>query len=440
MLSSPFTLTGLSGGAYSVSVATSCGVASTTATLSAPATPTVGILASSNPSACGASNGRIDLNLSGLPVGSTYTIIYSSGTTSNTLVSSTSPVSLTGLAAGSYSIYAVSAGGCSSTTQTTSLSDPGAPAAPLASANPGVICGSGGSTVLSASGVAGATFNWSGANLSSTTGSQVTASPGFRGNNVYTVTQTVNGCVSPAATVTVVVQEQPLANAVASASVLCAGQSLTLTTNASGDTYKWGGPGLTNPTNASSVVVNSAPSGVNTYTVTVTNGDCVSTGTVSVTVNPALTLSIAASASPTSCSQPNGSIRLGGLSAPNSYTVSYTVNGGSAITTVLSSPFTLTGLSGGAYSVSVATSCGVASTTATLSAPATPTVGILASSNPSACGASNGRIDLNLSGLPVGSTYTIIYSSGASSGTLVSSTSPVNLTGLAAGSYSIYAV
>jgi gliding motility-associated-like protein len=144
-----------------------------------------------------------------------------------------------------------------------------------------LIC-SGATTSLSANGVGN--YTWSPAsNLSSSTGSLVTANPSVTTN--YTVSGSVSTCTA-VAFITVSVSPLPVLIASTSQSI-CAGSSATL--NVSGAlTYSW------NPSNnlssASGSTVNSTPLTTTSYTISGSDGLCSNTATTSVIVNPVPTI------------------------------------------------------------------------------------------------------------------------------------------------------
>ncbi len=135
------------------------------------------------------------------------------------------------------------------------------------------IC-SGDSTTLSATG--NGTFLWSTGDASQT----ITVSPVTSTTYIVTVTND-NGCTA-SDSVTVTVQQTPVADAGQDVAI-CAGQTVQL--NASGgNSYSWQPVGsLSNPTIPDPVA---SPSFTTTYYVTVSNGQCQDVDSVTVTVFP----------------------------------------------------------------------------------------------------------------------------------------------------------
>ncbi len=166
--------------------------------------------------------------------------------------------------AGSVTIRAT-VGNCTSDV-TFNVIDPGASSVGISGTT--TIC-NGSSTVLTASG--GVTYSWSPATgLSATTGTSVTANP--TSTQVYSVTETSGVCIGTGAvTVTVNGTVTPTFNAVAA---ICSGGTLSAlpTTSTNGITGTWS-PALDNTTTT-------------TYTFTPNAGQCATTTTLMITVNP----------------------------------------------------------------------------------------------------------------------------------------------------------
>ncbi|MGQ3013779.1 MAG: T9SS type A sorting domain-containing protein [Flavobacteriales bacterium] len=137
------------------------------------------------------------------------------------------------------------------------------------------------STTLTAGGAT--SYTWMPGNL---TGSSISVTPGS--TTQYTVTGTNNSGCSSAATRTVHVQSTPAVSASASATTVCAGQTVTL--NASGaQSYNW------MPGNLSGSSVTVTPATTTTYTVSGSNaGACSSTAQVQVSVNTPPSVNISA--------------------------------------------------------------------------------------------------------------------------------------------------
>ncbi|MBD0259084.1 MAG: hypothetical protein ICV83_25475, partial [Cytophagales bacterium] len=144
---------------------------------------------------------------------------------------------LSGLRAGNYLIRVKDAAGCLQTLASVTLTAPNGPAAPtVSSVNP--VCTGASITLTANSSQSNATFQWTGPNGFTATGSQVTisnASAAYGGT--YSAAVTVNGCVSPAATVSVTVKPAVAAPAVADVTYCAGVQASAL--NATGTNLKW---------------------------------------------------------------------------------------------------------------------------------------------------------------------------------------------------------
>jgi len=139
---------------------------------------------------------------------------------------------------------------------------------------------SGNSIVLTASPSVGSTFQWNknGIIILGATNSTYLANT----SGVYTCNVTNGGCTSTTSGTTVNVNSVPSVLINPSSSVICAGASVILTASGS-NTYQWDNGAITD-----SITV--SPNSTTTYTVTGSNGGCVGTQTVTVTVSGAITI------------------------------------------------------------------------------------------------------------------------------------------------------
>ncbi|AKD53814.1 beta strand repeat-containing protein [Spirosoma radiotolerans] len=291
----PVTATLSSAGVYSYTViaanATGCSTTATTSFTLANK-PVIASVTSTNPTSCPGTDGV--LTLSGLVAGQTYAINYSKNGASpisqNLTATGSGQISLSGLTTGVYSISA-SAGGCTSDPVSATLIDPTPPVAPTVTVNPlGSIC-LGSSVILTATGAVGASFNWTGSTLSQSTGSSVTATPATAGSFVYTVSQTVAGCNSLPASVTVTVNPKPGITLSALSTTVCVGGSIGLTASPSGGlpgyTFAWSGPNFSTTSTVSTISIpNASISNSGIYSVIVTDANqCSTTATTPVAIN-----------------------------------------------------------------------------------------------------------------------------------------------------------
>ncbi|MFN8323548.1 MAG: choice-of-anchor Q domain-containing protein [Chitinophagales bacterium] len=280
---------------YSLAVSNASGcIASNSYTVTVTNGPTFSFSTSTNPATCGATNGTIVLT--GLSNSTTYSVTYSKNGTPQSAANFTSngsgQLTITGLGAGNYTNIIVTLGGCSSSAYSgpVVLSDPSAPAAPTVGSNSPVCAGS--TINLTATG-AGTSFNWTGPNTyTSTTQNPTRPNSTTAMSGSYCATQTLAGCTSAPACVTVTVNANPTASiGVTETSgtanndgTICNGASATLTASGGG-TYLWS-------TSATTAAITVNPGTTTPYTVTVTSSGCTATASSSITVNANPSVSI----------------------------------------------------------------------------------------------------------------------------------------------------
>jgi gliding motility-associated-like protein len=265
------------------------------------------------------------------------------------------------------------------------------------------------------------------------------------GAGVYSHTfQTAAGCDS-VVNLTVSLNPLPSPPSVTSPVVYCQG-AVPAQLTATGTSLLWypsatGGIGnATAPTPSTSAVTSA------TYYVSQDNGTCESQrAAIVVTVNPTPNISSSTFTSPTTCSGTNGTITLNGLFLNTSYSVSYSYNSGSPVTSSLSSNgtgnITITGLQAGSYtniSVSLNSCPSNVAGPITLVNPPTPVIASSSSTNPTTCLGTNGTIILN--GLTSSTVYGVNYTDGVTPVGPVSlganAAGTITITGLNAGIYS----
>jgi gliding motility-associated-like protein/uncharacterized repeat protein (TIGR01451 family) len=140
------------------------------------------------------------------------------------------------------------------------------PQTPTLVANTTSVC-PGGQATLTASGCTGGTYQWS---TGSETGASIVVTPSTR--TTYTVQCRMGSCVSPAASIAINVNTTPAKpTIVASTSVACPGEQVTLTVNGCSGTPTW-----SSTTATTGQIIVTPTNGNNTYTVYCTNGACVS--------------------------------------------------------------------------------------------------------------------------------------------------------------------
>ncbi len=286
--------------------------------------------------------------------------------------------SIAGITLAGAGVYSVSATvlGCAGPAGTVNVVVNPLPAAPTAGSNSPLCVGQ--TLNLTASAIAGATYNWSGPGaFSSALQNPTLAGITLAGAGVYSVNATVLGCPGPSGTVNVVVNPLPAAPVAGSNSPLCVGQTLNLIASAiAGATYNWSGPNtfssaLQNPTLAGITLA-----GAGVYSVNATVLGCAGpSGTVNVVVNPLPAAPTAGSNAPICEGQTLN------LTASNIGGATYNWTGPNTFTSTTQNPSipATTTLAAGIYSVS-ATVLGCAGPAGTVnvvinSTPPAPTAG-----------------------------------------------------------------
>lgn len=238
------------------------------------------------PSNCAASTGSItNVTITGSPV-LTYTWTNSSSTNVGT-----SPT-LNNQPAGTYNLLVRDGNGCFNNFGPYSVTNPGSPAAPSASATANSICV--GQTINLFANGSGGTYTWSGPNsFTTTTQNPTITNATVPMSGVYSVFETLLGCSGPAANVSVTVNALPTPNAALSQTLICEGTTLGLS-GSSATSYTWSGPSSFNSNIQNPSIPNVTTGVAGVYTLAVTNANnCVGTTTVSVNIstNPTPTVS-----------------------------------------------------------------------------------------------------------------------------------------------------
>ncbi len=351
-------------GTYSVTTTQNGCTATSSVSVTSTSTPPNTITPSGPTTFC--SGGSVTL---GAPAGYTYTWSNGPTTQNNTVTTS-----------GTYSVTISAGASCSSTGSIAVAVNP-APSATITPSGPITFC-QGGSVTLSAP--AGLTYLWS--NNATTQTINATTS------GTYSVTTTLNGCTATSS-VNVTVTAGPSSTITPSGpTTFCVGGGVTLTAPA-GLSYSW-----SNATSGQSITTSSS----GTYSVTVSNGSCSATNSVTVSVVNSPSASITPSGPTTFCS--GGNVIL---SAPAGYNYTWSANTGSASTQ------TVTVSTAGTYSVTVSAgaSCtATASTSVTVNNP--PTVTISASGPTTLC--TGGTVTLTASS---GQSY--LWSNGQTTSSIV---------------------
>lgn len=316
---------------YTVLTGSGTCTASTTASINVTPANIVSVTPTSSSICAGQS---VTLTASG---GTSYTWTASSGTTpASTAVVVVSPTSNT-----SYTV-STGSGSCVTTATTDVFVTPvnTVTVSPLTSN----VC-AGQSVTLTATG--GSTYTWTASSGTTppATGT-VVVTPAT--TTTYTVVTGAGSCTTSAAS-TVSVTSTPTISLSPASSTICSGQSLTLTTTG-GSTYTWTASSGANPPGTGTVIV--TPTVSTTYTVVSGAGSCTSSAVSSVSVAPAITLTVTPLTA-TICGGSTGTVLTAsgapnytwtpstGLSSVNAGTVTanpatsqvYTVTGGNGVCT-----------------------------------------------------------------------------------------------------------
>lgn len=391
------TAANLAAGNYSVTAsdANSCTVTASFAITQPTAltvTPT-----QTNVTCNGGTNGAASVSVSGGTGAYTYTWAPSGGNTA----------SATNLAAGNYSAMVADANGCLSVTPIT-ITEP--PILALALTQTNVACSGGatGSVLAGASGGTGSfTYTWSPSGGNAALASALTAGS-------YTVNITdANGCPLSG---TVALTEPPaLTLTISNTAATCGNNDGTATGTVTGGTgaytYTW------SPTGGNSATASSLAIGNYTLNVSDANG-CVVTNTTAIANSGGATISVANTS--VSCNGgTDGTATVTATGGMGSYTYTWSPAGGNAATA--------SGLSAGAYTVSVTDGAGcVTIGTSTIAQP--PALSATVTVNAVSCfGGTNGSASVSVSGGMGAYTYSWTPAGGAGS----------SAAGLSTGTYSV---
>ncbi len=369
-------ITASTSGTYNVTVtnANGCSSVSTNQLITVNANPTASISTNGSTNLC--TGGSIVLMAT---PNSSY--VWNTGATTSSITATT---------AGSYSVTVTNANGCSATSTATSVVVNASPSATVTASGPTTIC-SGSNVVLSATAVAGNTYQWSnnGVLISGATSASYTATT----SGTYAVTVTnASGCSATSTTTPVSVVLATAATITPSGSTsLCNNASVTLTAT-SGASYLW-----SNGATTQAITVNTAAN----YTVTVTNAlGCSATSVATpVLVNTSPTATITAAGPTTFCQ--GGNVVLTASSGA-SYVWS---NGATTASITASTP--------GSYSVLITNASGCAATAAAtaVTVNAAPNAAISAGGSTTFC--SGGSVTLTAS---AGASY--LWSTGATTASI----------------------
>jgi gliding motility-associated-like protein len=447
------TITGLGGGVYTaITIKEFGGCMSNeagTAILNSITAPPV-TSSSTNPAGCGPmANGTITIH--GLTHPYNYTINYEyNGVSQPPQLLTANPsgdVIITNLAGGIYTNITATRLGCTTDPEgPISLAIPPTPVVTPTTNAP--VCG--GDTILlfGASTIGTVTWNWTGpASFSSTLQNPIRTNSIAAYSGLYTLTafNTATLCTSDPVSIEVIVKPVPATPIATSNSPLCSGQTLNLQASGSGVgvTYNWNGPNSFSSTTQNPSITNVTTANAGNYGVYASKDGCTSVGTATVSVSVTTTPNIDSTqfTNPSTCGGSNGSIRLYGLAASTTYTISFTKNGTpqtpQSLTSNGSGMVTIAGLTQGTYTNIIASSGSCSSNImgpvvlADPPTPATPTAG----NNGPLC--SGQTLNLTASSATPGVTYSWSGPSSYSSGQQNPSISNIQTTN--AGTYTVVA-
>jgi len=429
------TVSNLPAGLYTVTVTDNAGCVSTAQTTITQPLP-VSAIATSTPICNGATNGAINLSVTGgTPA---YNISWTGPTSGNPagneIISAGGTYTISSLAAGLYTITVADANNCQITTSNTITS---APPLNVVNTTSPTQCASATGTIVSTVTGGTATYNvsWTGTQAGNPIGNEISVSGGSytmtnlaAGNYTVTTTDAI-GCVN---TYTATIN-QPTAttfnatNTPANCYNTATGSiTITPTAGVAGFNVSWSGVSSDNPagTEISSIggsyTIPSLAAGDYNLTVTASN-NC--TATTTVTVNQPTLLTASSSATPILCNGGTSTVTVTAAGGTGNYT-------GTGTFTVTAGTYT--------YTVTDANGC-TATTTITVTQP---TAGVIAANSATICnGATNGAINLSVTG---GTPAYNISWTGPTTGNpagneIISAGGTYTIPSLAAGSYSITA-
>jgi gliding motility-associated-like protein len=440
--------TGLPAGTYTLNVLDNSGCpGSSTITITQPATAvSVSITGSTNAS-CGASNGTATATATGGSSPYDYVWTGSAGTlqTTNNI---TGTNTLSGLAAGTYTVTVTDNNNCTTTTTATITSTGGATVSITAQTN--VLCfgaATGNATATALGGSSPYDYVWTGSAGTLLTTNNITGSNTLSGlaAGTYTITVTDNaGCTS---TATATITQPASAAAVSitgSADASCGASNGSATATATGGTspydYVWtGSAGTLQTTNniTGANTLNGLAAG--TYTITVTdNNNCTTTATATISNTGGATVSITAQTNVLCFGGTTGDATATAVGGSSPYDYVWTGSAGTLQTTNnIAGPNTLSGLAAGTYTITITDNAGCISTaTAIITQPASAAGVSITAFTDASCGASNGAATATATG--GSSPYDYVWT--GTTGTLQTTNNiagPNTLSGLAAGTYTI---
>ncbi|MES2587755.1 MAG: M43 family zinc metalloprotease [Bacteroidota bacterium] len=395
----PFATNTFTAGTYDFTFNDGCNSNTITVTLTDP-NPVIAQGATSNPTACLATDGSIEITGAG-----TGDLSYT-GTLTGTDVGVTLPYSISIFSAGTYDFTFND--GCISNTISVTLTDPGSPVTPtISTSGPTTFCDGGSVTLTSSS----ATDNvWS---TGETTQSIVAAISG-----TFSVFVSTAGCNSGTTSEVVTEDAMPVLPTISASgpTTFCNGGSVDLTSS-----YAVGNVWTTGET-TQTITVTTAGS----YSVAITNGTCTNNAINEViTVNFGAAIAQGTTTNPTACLSSDGSIEITGAGTGDlSYTGTMT-----GTDFGVSLPFTSSLFSAGTYDFTFNDGCNSNTVSVTLTDPSGIVISQGTTLNPSACLSADGSIEIT--GVGTGDlSYT-----GTTTGTVLGISLPHTISTFTAGTF-----
>ncbi|MEP1033150.1 gliding motility-associated C-terminal domain-containing protein [Ekhidna sp.] len=436
---------------------------STSGTISIISIPNISLISSSDPTACGGMDGKINLSFTNVP-NDIYTITYLDGSAvsqSINNVSVTSNSATLNVEAGTYNDISITILGCTSTGNVdVTLTDPLIPTISITSSSNPTTCGGDGSISLGFTNVANGSYSinhlsGSFSNVSITSG---TATIGV-GEGTYTdLSISVNGCTSTENPDVTITEPTPVTIAFVQVNdpTSCSGSDgsieisgLDASTTYTVD-YSFEGSAISTTimSDGSGALEISGLGEGDVGDVSVTAFNCTSNELIGpFTLNEPVTATIAIQSfsNPTTCAGADGEIVLNGFENSLVYDLTYKLGGTlvtvNSIASESDGTLVMSGLSDGNYTDFQVSknSCisNLIDGPVALADPTPPTISSTVGTDPSTCAATNGSIDLN--GLNDADSYNVSYTKDATTTNIngVNSTSGTYvITGLDAGSYS----
>jgi gliding motility-associated-like protein len=325
------------------------------------------------------------------------------------------------------------------------------PAAPTVTSN-SPVCSGDTISLIANSTTTGSAFQWTGPNSFTDTGITVDILNAQSSNaGVYSVTASLNGCVSPATTTTVVINPTPvITGGTPQNPTTCNGTNGQITLNGltANTSYTLNymknnvaQTPVTGTTNGSGqfVLTGLSAGTYSSFYVVLNNCSSAIAGPFTLTDPPSPSITLVTTNS-SNCTTPNGTITINGLTA-GSYAVNYSYNGTPQTAqnvTITGNQIVLNNLPDGSYTnitvTNTVTNCVSNILTATIGAPTVPTI-YATLTNPNTCNTSTGSI--LITGLTTGTSYTVHYTQNGNAQTVTQTATNggVTISNLPAGSY-----